>query len=144
MKRVAGFLLVILGFTVVATAADDAGPLAQGNFVKPDSWKAFVAYHQQGGDFGSWVVKGKTIARWEGVPAGVDYTLSFTSSLANEGRALVQTHHMATATGEVLSTGTILRYWDEKSQDELSSNSGYDTGQLYTGHSELGGIDART
>ena len=102
MKRVACFLLAILGFTVVATAADAAAPAAQGNFVKPDSWKAFVAYHEQGGDIGSWVAKGKTIALWEGVPAGVDYTLTFTISLANEGRAMLQVHHMATSTGEVL------------------------------------------
>lgn len=144
MKRVASFWVAILGFTVVATAAADADPAAQANFVKPDSWKAFVAYHEQGGDFGSWVAKGKTIALWEGVPAGVDYTLSFTISLANEGRAILQVHHMATSTGEVLSTGTILRYWDEKSQAVLSSHSGFDTGQLYTGHSELVGIDAST
>ena len=144
MKRAASVLLAILGFTVVATAADDADPAAQGNFVKPDSWEAFVAYHEQGGVFGSWVAKGKTITLWEGVPGGVDYTLSFTISLANEGRAILQVHHMATSTGEVLSAGTIFRYWDEKSQAVLSSHSGFDTGQLYTGHSELVGIDAST
>ena len=144
MKRLACFLLAILGFTVVATAADDADPAAQGNFVKPDSWEAFVAYHQQGGDFGSWVTKGKTIALWEGIPAGLDYTLSFTISLANGGRAILQIHHMATSTGNVISTGSILRYWDKKSQAVLSSHSGFDTGQLYTGHSALIGIDAGT
>ena len=144
MKRVAYFWVAMFGLTAVATAGDATETTAQANFVKPDSWEAFVAYHEQGGDFGSWVAKGKTIALWEGVPAGVDYTLTFTISLANEGRAMLQVHHMATSTGEVLSTGTILRYWDEKSQAVLSSHSGFDTGQLYTGHSELVGIDAST
>ncbi|MEE3371490.1 MAG: hypothetical protein VX346_19315 [Planctomycetota bacterium] len=144
MKRVACFLVVILGLAAVATAGDDTDTTAQANFVKPGSWEAFVAYHEQGGDFGSWISKGKTIKLWEGIPAGLDYTLSFTISLAHQGQAMIQTHHMATSTGEVISTGTILRYWDERSKSVLSSHSGFDQGQLYTGHSELVGIDAST
>ena len=144
MKRTASFLVVILGFTVVGTAAADSDATAQANFVKPDTWEAFVAYHQQGGDFGSWISKGKTIKLWEGIPGGLDYTLNFTISLAHQGQAMIQTHHMATSTGEVISTGTILRYWDKKSKSVLSSHSGFDQGQLYTAHSELVGIDAST
>ena len=144
MKVTALFVTAILSCATVGMADDDTTTAATSDFVEPDSWEAFVAYHQRGGDFGSWESRGKTVKLWEGIPGGLDYTLSFTISLAHDGKNMLQTHYMATSTGQVISTGSILRYWDNKSKSVLSSHSGFDQGQLYTGHSELVGIDAST
>ena len=139
MKLTVWFLAAILGCATSVVAAEDAP--AASEFVKPDSWEAFVAYSKQGGDFGTWKSRGKTVKIWEGIPGGLDYTLTFTISLAHDGKAILQTHFMATSTGEVISTGSILRYWDAKSKSVYSAHSGFDQGQLFTGHSTLVGID---
>ena len=80
-------------------------------------------------------------------PAGLDYTAHYGAQLAHDGQVVIYTHYMATATGQVISTGSgtaywdanywDANYWDAKSKTVKSSASGFDQGQLYTGHSTL-------
>ncbi|MEE3371047.1 MAG: hypothetical protein VX346_17065 [Planctomycetota bacterium] len=143
MKITALFVAAIVSCAAVSRAAEEADAPNPSELVKPASWAAFVDYYKQGGDFGTWKSTGKTVKIWEGIPGGLDYTLTVSISGAHGGKAILESHYMATSTGEVISTGAKLLYWDGKSKTVLQSHSGFDQGQLYTGHSELLGIDSK-
>ena len=144
MKFASWFAVALLSSVTFIAAEEAAEPSVDAGFVPPKSWEEFVAFHQQGGDFGTWQSSGKTMALWEGIPAGLDYTVRYGMQLAHDGQVVLYTHYMATATGQVISTGTAMMYWDAESKTVKSSSSGFDQGQLYTGHSMLIGIDAQS
>ena len=143
MKNTALFVAAILSCAAVSRAAEEADAPDPAELVKPASWEAFVDYYKQGGDFGTWKSAGKTVKIWEGIPGGLDYTLAVTVRVAHGGKAIVESHYSATPTGEVITTGSKLIYWDARSKSVLQSHAGFDQGQLYTGHSELLGIDSK-
>ena len=143
MKFASWFAAVLLGSATLLAAEEVADQPTETGFVPPQSWEEFVAYHQQNGDIGTWETRGKTVAMWEGIPAGLDYTARYGVQLAHDGQLVLYTHFMATATGQVISTGSGIAYWDAKSKTVKSSASGFDQGQLYTGHSTLIGIDKK-
>ena len=143
MKFASWFAVVLLSSVTFIAAEEAADQPAETGFVPPESWEEFVAFHHQSGEIGTWETRGKTVAMWEGVPAGLDYTARYGTQLAHDGQVIIYSHYMATATGQVISTGSGTAYWDAKSKTVKSSSSGFDQGQLYTGHSTLIGIDKK-
>ena len=143
MKFASWFLGVLLCNATLMASEEAADEPAERGFVPPESWEEFVVYQQQSGAIGTWETHGKTVAMWEGVPAGLDYTARYGVQLAHEGKMVLYTHYMATATGQVISTGSGTAYWDAESKTVKSSSSGFDLGRLYTGHSTLIGVDKK-
>ena len=137
------FLAASFCCAAVVTGAENADAPATPHFVKPSSWEEFVAYQKQVGDFGTFQTQGKTVKLWEGIPGGLDYTARYGTRLAHDGQAIITSHFMATSTGQVISTGSGVNYWDAESKSVKSSYSGFDQGQLFTGHSTLVGIDKK-
>ena len=116
MKFASWFAVVLLSSVTFIAAEEAADPPAETGFVPPESWEEFVAFHHQSGEIGTWETRGKTVAMWEGIPAGLDYTARYGAQLAHDGQVIIYSHYMATATGQVISTGSGTAYWDAKSK----------------------------
>ena len=70
--------------------------------VAPKSWSDYL---NSKNTLGSWVGEGKTQAMWEGVPAGMEYSLIQTRKLAEDGNRIRIRHRMETVDGKVISSG---------------------------------------
>ena len=113
----------------------------EGELTIPKTWKRYLSLKRKQKSFGIWSYEGKTTDIWEGIPAGLDYSMTFTSQLSADGTKILNSHLMQTADGTILSTGSGMETWDPKRGKVFSSSSGFDGGKLYSGSSELVGID---
>ena len=107
----------------------------------PASWSDFVDYHRSSGAFGTFAAEGVTQGMWEGIEAGQNYTATYTLQAAEDGRSIRAAHRMETESGEVISIGVGLQYWDERSKSIKSSYSGFDQGNAFSGFSTLKSFD---
>ena len=132
-------------FSVLCLALGSLGlPELVGQEKKPASWEEFVEFHQSVGSFGTYTHESVTEAMWEGMDAGQKFIGRSTSKLSPDGKAILNSHRMETEKGDVISVGTGMCYWDARTGTVKSSYSGFDQGKLFTGSSELQGIDPGT
>ncbi|HBV62320.1 MAG TPA: hypothetical protein DEF45_04795 [Rhodopirellula sp.] len=101
------------------------------------SWNDFYEYHKSSNAFGTFQTKGVTQGMWAGIEAGQEYTATYTLESAEGGKTIRASHRMETASGEVISIGVGLQYWDERTKSVLSSYSGYDQGSFFNGFSTV-------
>ena len=140
MKRILSCLVVfsLCGTPVVLA---DHHKKEEGELGLPTSWKKFLSFKRKQKSFGVWSNEGKTTDIWEGIPAGLDYSNTFTSQLSADGTKILTSHIMQTADGTVLSTGSGMETWDPKRKKIVSSSAGFDGGKFYSGSAELIGVD---
>ena len=108
----------------------------EGNSSVP-SWESFFEYHSSSGAFGTFETKGVTQGMWEGIEAGQEYTATYTLEPAEDGKSIRASHRMETASGQVISIGVGLQYWDQRTNSVLSSYSGFDQGSVFSGVSKV-------
>lgn len=108
----------------------------EGNSSVP-SWESFFEYHSSSGTFGTFETKGVTQGMWEGIEAGQEYTATYTLEPAEDGKSIRASHRMETASGQVISIGVGLQYWDQRTNSVLSSYSGFDQGSVFSGVSKV-------
>ena len=101
------------------------------------SWNAFYEYHKSSKAFGTFQTTGVTKGMWAGIEAGQEYTATYTLESAEGGKTIRASHRMETASGEVISIGVGLQYWDDRTNSVLSSYSGYDQGNFFNGSSTV-------
>ena len=109
----------------------------QGEDSAPDTWDDFMKFHITSGSFGTFQSEGVTKGMWEGIAAGQNYTATYTLLPSEDGKSVHASHRMETESGQVISIGAGLQYWDESTESILASYSGYDQGSLFTGSSTL-------
>lgn len=107
----------------------------------PASWSEFVEFHADSRAFGTFQAKGVTKGMWEGIAEGQAYTATYTLEPAEGGKSIRTSHRMETESGEVISIGTGLQYWDDSTNSVLSSYSGFDQGKVFTGSSSIKTFD---
>ena len=106
--------------------------------VAPKSWSDYL---NATNTLGSWVGEGKTQPMWEGVPAGMEYSLIQTRKLAEDGNRIRIRHRMETVDGTVISSGGGDLGWDDQTGKIVFTGSGFDTGKPYFGSAVLVGLD---
>ena len=98
-----------------------------------NSWNEIVQYHRDGGDFFTWVDTSTTTDLWDGIPAGLQVTTSWSTKLSDDGQYIIDTHRMVTEKGHLISIGGGITYWDSKTQQPIGTYSGHDMGNLFYG-----------
>lgn len=127
--------LLLIGNTPGSADAQEDKP------VLPKTWDEFVEFYQNCGAFGTFVTEGETKNLWEGIDAGQKYRASYTLSLSPDQKTIHASHRMETESGDVISIGVGVQYWNAKTNKVMSSYSGFDQGKLFTGQSKLGGMN---
>jgi hypothetical protein len=140
MKNLTCFLLVI-AFAGLTQLFADHHKKEKSNLKLPTSWKEYLSMKRKQKAFGVWSYTGKTTDIWEGIPEGLEYSHTHTTQMSADGSKILNSHVMKTNNGTILSTGSGMETWDAKRKKIFSSNSGFDGGKLYTGPSELIGIN---
>lgn len=131
LSRVVAFLSLLAFSSSIVSAEENL----------PASWDDFLDFHVESGAFGTFQGEGVTKGMWEGIAEGQAYTGVYTLEPAEGGRSIRSSHRMETESGEVISIGTGIQYWDETTKSVLSSYSGFDQGKVFTGSSTLKTFD---
>ena len=106
----------------------------------PSSMLEFINWSLDRGACGSWTNTGVTEDMWEGVPAGIEVTNTHTTWYDVPTQQLFNSHHMETADGRVISTGSNVMTWDAERKVVVSAGSGFDMGKPYHGSSFMTGM----
>ena len=141
MKKIALILSIL---TVSLLFNGNASNLADAQENKrglPDSWQAFVEFHQNCNALGTFVTEGVTQDMWVGIDAGQKYTATYTLKLSDDKTTIISSHRMATEKGEVISVGAGMQYWNAKTNKVMYCYSGFDQGKLFTGQCKLRSMD---
>ena len=139
MKKL--LLVLLLGVMPTGTLSAGVEATASEEGTLPESWEQYVRHVTGGNDLGTWIATGKTEGIFEGVPAGLDFTILEESRLGDAGNTILRTGTWRASDGRILSTGTGVIYWDAESGTLKAAYSGFDTGKPFTGESTLLGID---
>ena len=126
---------------LVSNGSADASQNAATATALPSSWKQYVELFVKQGGLGTWTSKGVTAEMWAGIPAGLEYTASWTTKLAEDRNAFFHSGAMLSKDGRTLSVSTGLTTWDAQTGKVVSCSSGYDSGKPFTGTSTLKAID---
>ncbi|MDG1872498.1 MAG: hypothetical protein P8J27_01205 [Mariniblastus sp.] len=135
-------IVLIFGITIQMLGLAQTEAVAQEAL--PSSWQDYVAFHQNAGALGTFTTEGVTKEMWVGIAPGQKYRNVETSRLSDDGKSIQSSHRMETETGDVISIGSGMQYWDKNSGKVLSCYSGFDQGKLFTGSSELTAMDNET
>lgn len=139
-KRLAALGRPILGTATAAsitlTVHAETVPAAV-EVALPTSMNEFVNWHLDRGACGTWTTTGVTQEMWVGIPAGIEMTNTQTTSYDPATQRLLNTHHMATVDGKVISTGSNMMTWDPERKAVVSAGSGFDMGKPYHGNAVL-------
>ena len=137
-------IMASLAISVGGLPTGDLGPevpVSNQQASLPSSWEDFATRYAMQGHLGIWTVKGETKDMWVGIPAGLKYTETSRESFAGDGRSIFGSYSMILDDGTVISTGTGVLSWDDKSGTVLRTNSGFDMGKPYAGISTLKAMD---
>ena len=74
---------------------------------------------------------------WVGIPAGIEMTNTQSTSYDPATQRLLNTHHMATVDGKVISTGSNMMNLGSRRKTVVSAGSGFDMGKPYHGNAVL-------
>jgi hypothetical protein len=108
-----------------------------GSETLPGSWKEYIDFRHANGDFGKWKGTGVTTGIWAGIPKGIAYETSIAIQLSADGSKIIESHQFKSKNGDLLSTGSGFVTYDRKTRKILSTYSGYDGDQVFTGVNEL-------
>jgi hypothetical protein len=100
----------------------------------------FVNWHLDHGACGSWSDVGVTKDMWVGIPAGIKVTNTHKTWYDVPTQQLINSHHMVTEDGRVISTGSNVMTWNSEDKAVVSAGSGFDMGKPYNGTSILVGM----
>ena len=131
-------VVTLLQLTCLSSSGFADEIVSSEDVVAPKSW---LDYLNATNTLGSWVGEGKTQAMWEGVPAGLEYSLIQTRKLAEDGTRIQIRHRMETVDGKVISSGGGDLAWDDQAGKIVFTGSGFDTGKPYFGTAVLVGLD---
>ena len=106
----------------------------------PGSMVEFINWNLDHGVCGTWIDRGVTEGMWVGIPAGLEVTTTQNTWYDVPTGQLFNSHHMATADGRVISTGSNVMTWDSDRKVVVSASSGFDLGKPYNGTSVLVGM----
>ena len=131
-------VVTLLQLTLLSSSGFAAEIVSPKDVVAPKSWSDYL---NATNTLGNWVGKGTTQAMWEGVPAGIEFSLVQNRKLVDGGARIQINHRMETIDGKVISSGGGNIGWNEQTGKVVLAVSGYDTGKPFFGNAVLIGID---
>ena len=127
-------VVTLLQLTLLSSSGFAAEIVSPKDVVAPKSWSDYL---NATNTLGNWVGKGTTQAMWEGVPAGIEFSLVQNRKLVDGGARIQINHRMETIDGKVISSGGGNIGWNEQTGKVVLAVSGYDTGKPFFGNAVL-------